>query len=120
MSEVIIPPGASVRLSVVVPSPGINLVCTRCNRVFGGGSAGISVEINGKQYILMTPFVPGCCGICRQVVMVFRSNADAWKEIGRLVLQIRKDDLSFLFPVPFESACIPKDSNDWHGVHGSS
>ncbi len=119
MSEVIIPPGANVRLCVVVPPLGVNLVCTRCNQVFGSGPAGISVEVNGEQYILMTPFAPECCGITRQIVMVFRSNADAFAEIRRLIPQIEERGLGFLFPTTFASLGIPKDSNEWEGFHRS-
>lgn len=119
MSEVIIPPGANIRLSVVVPPLGINLVCLGCNQVFESGPAGISVEVNGEQYILMTPFAPGCCGVTRQIVMVFRSNADAFAEIRRLMPQIEERGLGFLFPATFASLGIPKDSNEWEGFHRS-
>ncbi len=120
MSEVIIPPGANVRLQVVAPPLGVLLYCTRCRQVFAGDPAAISVEVNGKQYILMTPFAAGCCGITRQIVMVFRSNADAWREIQRMVPQIMEQGLGFLFPAPFESVGIPKDPNEWDCVHRSS
>jgi len=120
MSEVIIPPGADVRLSVLVPDFGVSLFCTRCNQIFVSDPAAISVEVNGLQYVLMTPFAPGCCGIVRQVVMVFRSNADAFAEMRRLVPQIQERGLGFLFPATFESVGIPKDASKWDGVHRSS
>jgi hypothetical protein len=120
MAEILIPPGANIRLGLVVPPLGISLYCTRCRQVFESDPAGISLDIGDKQYILMTPFAPQCCGITRQVVMIFRSNADAWAEIQRLMPQIEERGLGFLFPAPFASVGIPPDSNDWDGVHHSS
>lgn len=119
MSEISLPDGALVRLGLVVPPLGVTLFCTRCSQIFESNKAAISLDVNNMQYILMTPFAAQCCGITRQIVMVFRSNADAWREIQRIMPQIREQGLSFLFPAPFESVGIPKDPNEWDGVHRS-
>lgn len=119
MSEVSLPDGALVRLGLVAPPLGVTHFCTRCSQIFESDKAAISLDVNHMQYILMTPFAAQCCGITRQIVMVFRSNADAWREIQRLMPQIREHGLGSLFLASFESVGIPKDPNDWDGVQRS-